>query len=64
MILILTQSPEMFCNICLIVATIIARIVIFVNYYITIFDLTGVNLLRICRNGVDKMGKTYVIMVL
>ena len=47
----------MFDNICLIVATIIARIAIFVNYYSTIFDLTGVNLLRICRNGVDKMEK-------
>ena len=54
----------MFCNICLIVATIIARIAIFVNYNSTIFDLTGVNLFRICRNCVDKMGKTYVIMVL
>ncbi len=64
MILILTQSPEMFCNICLIVATIIARIVIFVNCYITISNLTGVDWVRICRNGVDKMEKTYVIMVL
>ena len=52
----------MFDNICLIVATIIARIAIFVNYYSTIFDLTGVKWAEICRNGVDKVGKTYVIM--
>ncbi len=46
----------MFCNICLIVATIISKTLCFVNMNTTICDFTGVKWEEICRMGVDKMG--------
>ena len=42
-------------NICLIVATIIANCLCFVNVIVANFEITGVNCGGNCRNVVDKM---------
>ena len=50
----------MFCNICLIVATIIAKYLCFVNVNVAEFDFTGEKMMEFCRNKVDKNIKSMV----